>query len=123
MIVYCCADMIFSTRIGHAAKDVGVTSRPARDAAMLDLRLEQVDDGKPNGPVRAVLIDLDLGPAAMEMLERVKAFDATITVVCFGAHVATDLLEQARKRGADRVLPRGQFVAELPELLARYGGA
>lgn len=120
MIVYCCADLIFATRIGHAAKDVGVPARPARDTAMLDLRLQEIDDGKPNGPVQAVLIDLDLGPAAMEMLEQVRSFNPGIPVVCFGAHVATELLEQAREHGADKVMPRGQFVAELPELLAHY---
>jgi len=117
MIIYCCSDLIFATKVRSTAEALGVTSRPVRDAAMLDNRLNRVDDGKPNDPVAAVLIDLEAGDHALAMIEQAKAHDASIPVVCFASHVLTDLLLSAQEKGADQVLTKGAFTARLPELL------
>jgi len=122
MLIYACADLLFATRVRAAAEDAGVVSRPARDAAMLDARLDRVDDGKPNGPVTGVIVDLDLGDDGLALIERAKAHAEPPPVVAFGSHVAVDVLHAARERGADFVLPRSAFVAELPELVRRLGG-
>ena len=58
-----------------------------------------------------------------QLLEQVKVYDATIPVVTFGSHVATDILRAAQEGGADAVMPRSQFTVELPNLLRQYGGA
>jgi hypothetical protein len=121
MLIYCCADLLFSTRIRATAEDTGVPSRPARDAEALTKRLNRVDDGKLNEPVTGVMIDLDLGDAGLALLKTVKAFDANILVVAFGAHVAVELLQAAREAGADFVMPRGTFVTHLPDLVKRLG--
>lgn len=121
MIVYCCADLIFSTKIRSTADALGATTRPVRDAEMLRKRLDRVDDGKPNDPVTALMLDLDTGDAGLTMIEQVKAHDAAIPVVAFGSHVATELLHDARQRGADFVMPRSQFTASLPDLVQRFG--
>ena len=98
-------------------------SRPARDSQALANRLNQVDDGKLNEPVTAVLIDLDLADAALALVEQVKTHDANLPVIAFGSHVETQLLDGARQRGADFVMPRSSFTANLPDILQRFGTA
>ena len=65
MIVYCCQDLIFATKIRSTAEAVGIVSRPARNRVALLDRLRCVDDGKPHEPVSGVLIDLELGEAGL----------------------------------------------------------
>ncbi|MCX5660429.1 MAG: hypothetical protein NTW19_12000 [Planctomycetota bacterium] len=122
MIVYCCPDLIFGTKIRSTADSLGVPARPARDAQALNNRLTRVDDGKVNEPVTGVLIDLELGEVGLSLLEQIKKFDAAIPVVAFGSHVATEVLASARERGADFVLSRGTFSTQLPSILERFGG-
>ncbi|HEX7009207.1 MAG TPA: hypothetical protein VF184_04445 [Phycisphaeraceae bacterium] len=120
MIVYSCPDLIFATKIRATAEALGVLTRPARDAQALRHRLEQVDDGRPNEPVTALMVDLDLGPLALELLEQAKRHNPDIPVIAYGSHVAKEVLGEARRRGADLVLPRSAFVARLPQLLQQY---
>ncbi|MFA9478217.1 hypothetical protein ACERK3_07895 [Phycisphaerales bacterium AB-hyl4] len=122
MIVYCCADLIFATRIRATADSLGLVTRPVRNPDMLRSRLDQIDDGKPNAPVTALLLDLDTGEPGLALIEQVKQHDPAIPVVAFGAHVATELLAAARERGADSVMPRGAFTSQLPALLQQYAG-
>ncbi len=121
MIVYSCCDLMFATKIRSTAEALGVPSRPARDEEMLVKRLDQVDDGRVNDPVTGVLIDLDLGEDGLGLIEKVKAHDDTIAVVAFGSHVAADMLEAARQRGADYVMPRSSFTANLPQIVEQFG--
>lgn len=123
MIVYCCSDLIFATKIRSTAESLGVPSRPARDVQALERRLDRVDDGKLNDPVTAVMVDMDLGETALQLIAAAKAHATRPPVIAFGSHVATELLQSARERGADFVMPRGQFTATLPALLERFGGA
>lgn len=121
MIVYCCADLIFATKVRSTAESLGLASRPARDAAMLANRLNRVDDGKGCDAVTGVVIDLDV-PEAAALVRQVKAHDAALPVVAFGSHVATAVLDAARDAGADAVLPRSAFTLQLPQLLTRLAG-
>ncbi len=116
MVIYCCSDLIFATKVRSTAEALGVATRPVRDATMLQKRLDCVEDGKLNDPVTGVLIDLDV-PEAAELIRQVKAHDAGVPVVAFGSHVATDVLQNAGEAGADAVLPRSAFTAQLPQLL------
>ncbi len=122
MIVYCCPDLIFATKIRSTAEALSLPCRPARDAAALQKRLQRVDDGKINDPVTGVLIDLEMGTDGLALLDQVKAHDADIPVVAFGSHVATEILHAARDHGADFVLPRSTFTAQLPAILEKFGG-
>lgn len=121
MIVYCSRDLIFATKISSTAQELGVLTRPARDRDTLLQRLDQVDDGRQNGPVAAVLMDLEMGGLALEMLHLIKEHDPGTPVIAFGSHVATELLQAARTAGANYVMPRSQFVVQLPTFLTRFG--
>lgn len=122
MVIYCCPDLIFATRIRSTAEALGVVSRPARDEQALQNRLNQVPDGRANDPVTGVLVDMDL-PDAIERIRQVKQHDPAIPVIAYGSHVAVERLAAAREAGADKVMSRGQFTVELPTLLQSLGSS
>lgn len=122
MIIYCCADLIFATKIRSTAQAVGIVTRPVRNRQMLEDRLNQVDDGKPHEPVTALLIDLTTGDAGIELITQAKSADPALHVLAFGSHIATDLLDAARTAGADTVMTRGAFTGKLPALLNQLVG-
>ncbi|MEM9416260.1 MAG: hypothetical protein AAGA29_12405 [Planctomycetota bacterium] len=123
MIIYCCADLIFATKIQSTCDALGLTARPARNEAMLQKRLDRVDDGKPNDAVSAVLIDLDKGEDALPLISQCKAHASPPMVITWGPHVLVDLLKRAKQAGADEVMTRGNFTANLPALLQHISGA
>lgn len=123
MIVYCCADLIFATKIRSTCEALGVISRPARNGEMLQKRLARIDDGKPNGPVALVLVDLEIGPDAIGLIEQAKQHDPAPPVLAWGPHVAVDLLKQAGEAGADQVLARGSFTSQLPQIIQQFGAS
>lgn len=121
MIVYACSDLIFATRIGSTAEALGIVTRPTRDADKLAARLDRVEDGKANDPVDAVLVDLDLGDAGIALIRQAVEHPSEPVVIAFGAHVATELLQQAAEAGA-KVMTRGSFTGQLPQLLQHLDG-
>ncbi len=123
LIIACCTDLIFATKIRGTAEQVGVPFRSANTVAAVTDRLDRIDDGRLNEPITGVLVDLDLGDVAISIIETCKAKSPAVPVIAFGSHVAVDVLNAARSRGADKVMPRSQFAAQLPQLLAMHGGA
>jgi hypothetical protein len=121
MLIYCCSDLIFSTKIASTAEALDIDARPARNLEMLDARLDRVDDGKANGPVTAVFVDLDLGEFAFELIKRAGSHDAQPRVIAFGPHVMREALTGAERVGAHVAMTRGAFTAELPELIRMHG--
>lgn len=118
MILYCAADLIWASKIKGQADALGVPCRPARNLEMLEARL--VDS-----PVRALIIDLE-AEHAMALLDRLRAgakgeAERAIRVVAFGPHVAVDALRGAKAQGADAVMARGAFNAQLASLLTGLG--
>lgn len=118
MIVYCCADLIFATKVRSTCDALGVVSRPARNADMLQKRLDRVDDGKPNEPITLLLVDLDIGEPALQLIQQARASDADLNIITWGPHVAVDLLNRAGQAGASDVMTRGSFASKLPEIIA-----
>lgn len=124
MIIYRCADLLFATKVRSTADALGVPARPVRNPDMLQKRLDQVDDGKANGPVTGALIGLDdeaAGQEAAKLIRQVKAFDPSIPVIAFAGHVETEALRAGADAGADRVMTNGQFTQSLPALLQELG--
>ncbi|MEM9346993.1 MAG: hypothetical protein AAGB26_10295 [Planctomycetota bacterium] len=121
MIVYCCADLIFATKVRSTCEALGAVSRPARNGEMLQKRLDQVDDGKPNGPVALLLVDLDLGKPALDLIQQARAHNTELPILAWGPHVAVQLLNAAGEAGASEVMTRGSFTAKLPEIVKQFG--
>ena len=120
MIVYSCADLIFATKVRSTCDALQATSRPARNAAMLQKRLDRVDDGKANDPITLLLIDLDIGESALALIEQARAHDTELPIIAWGPHVAVDLLKAAGEAGASDVMTRGSFTAKLPDIVTAY---
>ncbi|MBX9737022.1 MAG: hypothetical protein K2X32_08855 [Phycisphaerales bacterium] len=116
MILYCCSDLLWATKVKSTADSLGIPCRPARNLEMLSARLA-------DSPVKALILDLEAGPVAMELLARVRAAaagarpESAIRVVAFGPHVEVGALREAAAAGAESVLTRGAFSARLPEIL------
>ncbi len=117
MIVYCCHDLIFATKIHSTAEALGLVCRPARDEAALRARLDRIDDGKAYDVVDAVIVDLTMGEAGLVLIRVAKGHAAGPHVIAYAPHVEVELLGSAGEAGADRVMPRGAFAAQLPQLL------
>jgi hypothetical protein len=118
MILYCAADLLWATRIKATAESLGVPCRPVRSVEMLEARLA-------DSTVRALIVDLESGETGLLLIRALRGEnknpgrdpDRTIQILAFGPHIALELFEQARAAGADRVLARGAFDRQLPEIL------
>lgn len=121
MLIYSCSDLIFSTKIRTTAEILQVESRPARNIDMLRARLDREDDGKVNEPVTCVMIDLEMGDHAFEMIKLAVNHEAKPRVIAFAPHVMTGAIAGAERVGADQVMARGSFTNQLPELITQYG--
>lgn len=114
MILYCCSDLMWASKVRATADALGIPARPARDRAMFLARLE-------DSPVRGVLIDLEAaGSGELLALSRGPGADpraAQVRVVAFGPHVEAVRLAEAARAGASAVYARGALVARLPEVL------
>jgi len=123
MIIYCCHDLLFASKISGTCDALKAISRPARNAKMLQARLDQVDDGKANEPISAVLIDLEKGDAAIDLITQAKSHENAPPVLAWGPHVEVERLRQAKDAGADVVMARGAFSSQLPEIITGYAPA
>ncbi len=132
------SDLMFTTRIARAAEHLGYRVEWIETAAALgsdaDARaetpgellhgrtgrlFEQVTRAQP------ALLLFDLNNAAIpwrEWIAALKSSAATrrIPVLCFGPHEDVATMTAARAAGADAVLARSRFTADMPGLLARY---
>jgi len=107
-----CDDLLFGSRITGTAEALGLHVRVVRTAAAL---LEAVNAAY----APCVLLDLHNPGLEIEtVVRRLKEEPLVLPVVIgFGSHVDAATLHRAREAGCDRVLPRSQFVEELPNLL------
>lgn len=127
MIVFFATDLIWATRIKGTADTLGVACRPVRTPEMLAARLA-------DSPVRAMIVDLDTPDVALELIGRLRGWEADrandggppatgrVRIVAFGPHMAKDDLQAAREAGADDVLPRGAFDHNLPDIMLDLAG-
>jgi hypothetical protein len=140
MIVYVAADLLWATRIKGTADQLGIPCRPVRSLDMLRARLGE-------GGVRGVIVDLEAGDLALEVIRAVRLHEArgggggdqggvpdgggsggrggegVAAIVAFGPHVEVEAFAAAKAAGADRVLARGAFDRGLVEVLRGLSGA
>lgn len=113
MILVAVDDLMFTSKIATAARQLGVDVVFARTAA------ETVDRARTLAPA---LIILDLDGRRTEPLTAVAALknDPTLAktrTVAFVRHTETDLIARARAAGIDDVMARSAFVANLAGIL------
>jgi hypothetical protein len=109
-------DLMFSSKAAAAGQRTGTPVATALSVDALDERLAQ-------GDVRLVLLDLaSLSVSPAVLIEKLRAgHGARAFLVAFGPHVHEDLLAAAQLAGCDLVMTRGQFNAQLDEVLRMYG--
>jgi predicted metal-dependent hydrolase len=139
LIVGFVADLMLQARIEATASRLGFETRwiESRDQITPDERVRS--DQPPAWSMAAITAELidqlslqqpalilfDLGNANIpweEWIARIKSSPATRRrpVVCFGPHVQAATLRAARSAGAEAVLPRSQFLSDLPGLIQKY---
>lgn len=117
MIVFAVDDLMFTSKITTAAKQLGVPVVVERTAEAV---LDRVHALRPG------LVVFDLNSARVRPLETVASIKAdpelaAVRTVGFVSHVQADLIAAARAAGMDEVLARSAFVAKLPQILKGQG--
>ena len=107
-------DLIFETKIRSTAQALGIQVAVVRSVGALSEELERVQP-------RLLLVDLNTpGPDAVQVVATAHAHPTHPYVVAYVSHVEQDLARQAKDAGADQVMPRSRFNAELPQLLLTH---
>jgi ActR/RegA family two-component response regulator len=107
-------DLIFSSRIGGAARARGLALVVARSAA------EFVDLARRLAP-RCVIIDLDCpGLDLRTLVDELSQINPRPRVVAYGPHVNAALLHEARLAGCNPVLARSKFVEQIESEMAGW---
>jgi DNA-binding NarL/FixJ family response regulator len=106
-------DFLFRSKIRAVAKHVDVEIKFAQTP---DEILAQAREIKPS----LVIIDLNspkADPIATIAALKADAETGGVRTIGFASHVHTDLINAARRAGADQVLPRSAFAANLADIL------
>jgi DNA-binding NarL/FixJ family response regulator len=110
-------DFLFRSKIRAVAKHVNAE---VQFAQTLEEILAQARAKKPG----LVIVDLNnqkVDPIATIAALKADAALAGVQTIGFASHVHVDLIDAARKAGADRVLARSQFAGNLAEILSSAG--
>lgn len=104
-------DLMFSVRVSDVARALGHTTREVPDAAAL-LAAARED-------AAAIIIDTQTRSDWQSAVRDLKADPATaaLPILAFGPHVDVTAARQAVGAGCDRIVTRGKFAAELPQLV------
>jgi DNA-binding NarL/FixJ family response regulator len=117
MVLVAVDDLLFSSKIRAAARGAGVEVTFARTPDEILARARELRPG-------LAIFDLNSAKAdpvaTIASLKSDPALAGTRTIG-FASHVHTGLIAAARAAGADEVLPRSAFAAQLAELLASAG--
>ena len=110
-------DLIFTSRVTGTGTASGVAVRIAKSPGAL-LNMARLV------PPACVILDLhNPGLNIAECVAALKTLTPPPTIVAYGAHVDTATLKAAREAGCDHVMPRSQFVEELPTQLAKWAAS
>lgn len=133
------ADLMFTTRIENAARHLGYQMKWLANANVLEPVVADPTPEKPGELLHGrsgqlfdfitqqqpALIIFDLNNTAVpwsQWISRLKSSPATrrIPILGFGSHVDVDMMKKAKKAGADAVLARSRFTADMLTLLQKY---
>lgn len=139
LIVAFVADLMFTPRIAKVAEHIGyrvkwietadqignveLEARPELPGEFLYGREGRLFDQMTLWQPALLLFDLNNAAIPWrEWIAALKSAAATrrIPVMCFGSHMDIDTMKAARSVGADAVLARSRFTADMPALFQRY---
>lgn len=118
MILAVLDDLMFSSKIKTAARQLGVDVTFARST---ETALTQM---RKNAPT-LVILDLNNGrtdPLGIVATMREDPALASIPTLGYVSHVQTDVIDAARQAGVGEVLARSAFAMQLGEILKRAEG-
>lgn len=108
-------DLIFSTKITSTAQSLHIPFAVVRTLEQLAAKLTTAAGG-------TLIVDLNITAVdPLAAIKAAKALPAPPRIIGFLSHVQAELAAAAQSAGADLVLPRSAFSAQLPELLATCG--
>ena len=105
--------LFFSAKIGEVIRTLG--GKPVITADM-DRVAERLGDAG----AAAIIVDLSLmGTDAVEIITQLKQQPDTMGVpmLAYGQHTSPELLARAKDAGCEQVMPRSNFVNQLPGFL------
>ena|SRR5437867_2196723 len=101
-------DLMIGSKVRETLKQLGMEATFAGSSASVDAALLAPAD----------LLLVDVSDPRLEPLEIIrKAKERKVPTLACGSHVDAATLEAGRQAGADRVVPRSLFAAQLPELI------
>jgi DNA-binding NarL/FixJ family response regulator len=103
-------DLFFQMKLAETAKLVHVEVKVAGNPDAL----LQLMDPLP----KLVIVDLNARNAPLEAVAQVRAQQPNLPIIGFLSHIQTDLAARAKSAGFQQVMPRSQFTANLPQILA-----
>lgn len=110
-VVAVLGDLIFETKIRSTAQELGIETIIVHSLSDLDIELNRVCPS---------LLLVDLNTAGVEPVTAGNVHTPRPFVVAYVSHVDQELAKQAAEAGADQVLPRSRFSAELPRILQTH---
>jgi CheY-like chemotaxis protein len=132
-------DLFFTTKIENVGRQLGFRVELVPDADSLGPEQSGTPENQPGEPVygraaqliervttrQPALLIVDLGNENVpwrRWLALLKSSPATrrLPILCYGAHVDVETMNQARDLGADAVVARSRFTSALPELIQKY---
>lgn len=121
MIVMLVGDVLFSTKIGQTAKELGLEVTSTKN-------VEQFKEAVHLHSPTLAIIDLSMkGKDPFEALKFLREFDATnfgnheLKAVGFLSHVEKETQERAEREGLKNIMPRSAFSKNLPSILRGEG--
>ena len=110
-------DLLFTVKIGDAAKRAGLTPEFVKSEK------DVIDRAKEH----PLLIIMDLNCNAVQPLKVISQLKSgaetkNISLIGYLSHVQGELKLQAQEAGADMVMARSAFSQNLPQILKRHAG-
>ena len=107
-------NLFFLPRIMNAAQHSGLTMRLTNtEADFWNAYREQTP--------ALVLVDLEGDPEVWpNVLQELRTQETETSLVAFGPHSDVKGMELARSLGCDRVVSKGEFSRDMPQLIAQY---
>lgn len=116
-VILAIEDLLFISKITTVLQRLGITYAYAIDS--LNELESKVSDSAP----LLLLLDLAISKYdAVEAIRILKAEEATksVSILAYTGHTSVEVLQKARDAGADKVLTKGEFSANLPKLVEEF---